>query len=162
MSTIRNMIQTLRSKLTWKEFYQITSVSCAQLWKMEHFGYSYPPEKVFTLSSLAKKHGSPLSQKEIITLLLGEELAGRLADLDLLMEGRKSLDTWLRLVGSQRSQAKILGLHYSTIFHHRARKFKRFWPKRAVEIARRSNYEIDLLDLLGYEPKASNTSHAST
>ena len=147
--TIRKILQELRGDQTWRKFHQLTGISCGQLWKMEHQGHALPPQKTAILCELAKKQGWPLSQKEIITLLLGGELACRLADLDLLMEGRTLLDTWIRQSGSQRSQVKILGLHYSTIFHHRSRRFKRFWPKRAVEIARRSNYEIDLLDLLG-------------
>ena len=147
--SIRKMFQELRGDQTWKSFHQLTGISCAQLWKMEHLGHSCPPKKVKILSDIAQKCGRPLSQKERMILLLGEHLAGRLADLDLLMKGRNSLDIWLRSTRSQRAQAKILGLHYSTIFRRRTGKFKRFWPKRAVEIARRSNYEIDMLDLLG-------------
>ena len=148
MTIQRKMLQELRGEQTWAKFYQITGISCGQLWKIEHLGHSCPPEKVRILSDLAQKCGRTLSQKEIMTLLLGGELAGRLADLDLLMAGRTPFDTWIRQSGSQRSQIKILGIHYSTIFHRRKGKFKRFWPKRAVEIARRSNYQIDLLDLL--------------
>ena len=147
--SLRVILQELRGAQTWKRFHQLTGFSCAQLWKMEHLGHSCPPKKVKVLSDIAQKCGRPLSQKEIMTLLLGEHLAGRLADLDLLMKGRNPLDIWLRSTSSQRDQAKILGLHYSTIFRRRTGKFKRFWPKRAVEIARRSNYEIDLFDLLG-------------
>lgn len=146
---MRKLIEELRGTMTWKEFYHLTGISCAQLWKMEHLGSPCSPKKIQTLSEFAQTRGRNLTQKEIIMLLLGRNLAGRLADLDLLMEGRKPLDIWIRQSGSQRSQTSILGLHYSTIFHRRKGRFKRFWPKRAVEIARRSNYEIDLLELLG-------------
>lgn len=145
----RKFIQDLRRNETWKEFYEHVGISLSQLWKLERLGQSCPPQRVKLLYELAKKQGRLLSQKEIITLLLGGELAGRLADLDLLLVGRKPLDTCLKQNGSQRGNAKILGLEYSTIFHRREGKFRRFWPKRAVEIARRSGYQIDLFELLG-------------
>lgn len=150
---VRKLIEGLRGELKWREFYKLTGISLSQLWKIEHQGHSCPPEKVKILYGLAQEHGKPFSQKEIITLLLGGELAGRLADRDLLLAGSMTLEEWLKHDGSRMSQTKILGLHYSTAYHRQEGKFRRFWPKRAVEIARRSNYQIDLFELLGADRK---------
>lgn len=143
-----NIIEELRGELTRKQFMTLTGISLSQLWKIKHQGHSLPPRKIKILCELARQCRKSLSQYEILSLLLGGKV-GPLADLDLLLKGRNPLDTWLK-TGSQRSQAKILGLDYSTIFHRREGKFQRFWPAHAIEIARRSNYQIDLFDLLGW------------
>ena len=147
MMPIRNLIQELRANLTWKAFTAATGISAVQVWKMEHLDQSCPPAKVKLLCDLAQKQGRILSQTERLTLLLGGQRVEKLADLPLLLRGRTPLDTWLKQSGSQKSQARILGLDYSTIFHRRSGKFRRFWPARAVEIVRRSSYEIDLFNL---------------
>lgn len=146
---VRPLLDKIKGDLSWIEFRRRTGISQPTAWKMVEMSRSSTPERIKSLCALAKKRGVVPTHKEILFLLLSEKIAGNLADLDLISSGSIPLDKWIRSGVSQRSQAKTLGLNYSTIYHRRKGLFKRFWPKRAIEIVRRSNYQIDIFDLLG-------------
>lgn len=154
---VYKFLNQIRGEQIWREFYNLTGINQPTGWKMANRGYSCPPKRIKLLYDLAKKQGRTLSQREVVTLLLGNKLAERLVDLDLILKGRRSLDAWARQAGyTQKAQSKTLGISYSTIFSRRNKRFARFWPRRAVEIARRSNYQIDLFELLGVDRKWFN------
>ena len=150
---VRSLLDKIKGDLPWAEFRRRTGVSQPTAWKMVEMSRSSTPERIKALCALAKKRGIVTTHKEILFLLLSEKVAGSLVDLDLIASGAIPLDKWMRNGTSQRSQARTLGLSYSTIYHRRNGSFKHFWPKRAIEIVRRSNYRIDIFDLLGIDRK---------
>ena len=150
---VKNFLQKLRGTLSEKGFYRLTGINHSTAWKMANLAYSCPPERGLVLYELAKSKGILLSYKDIAVLLLGCKLAETLVDLDMVISGKMTLDKWIRSGISQQEQTKVLGLDYSSVFYKRIGKHKKSWPKRAVDIVRRSNYQIDLLDLLGADRK---------
>ena len=153
---IKKFLYALKGPMTWGEFHKLTGINQSSGWRMGNTTYPVSPEILSRIYKLAYNQDISLSRKEIGILLLGRRLAGSLPDLDMLLAGNLSMDRWLTMADSQMSRAKILGLHYSTIFHRRKKIFRHFWPKKAVEIARRSSYQIDLFDLLGVNQKTIN------
>lgn len=150
---VKSFLRKLKGSSTEKEFYRLTGISHSTAWKMVNLTYSCPPERALVLYKMAKLDGITLSHKDISTLLLGRKLAETLVDLDMVISGTMTLDKWVRSDESQQEQTKVLGLNYSSVFYKRTGKHKKSWPKRAVDIVRRSNYQIDLFDLLGADRK---------
>lgn len=153
---VKSFLRKLKGSLTEKEFYRLTGINHSTAWKMINTAYSCPPERLLVLYKMAKANGIILSHKDISTLLLGSKFAETLVDLDMLISGKVTLDRWIRSDRSQQEQTRVLGFDYSSVFYKRTGKHKRSWPKRSVDIVRRSNYQIDLFDLLGADRKWFN------
>lgn len=150
---IKKLMSQLNGKLTDNEFYRLTGIDRAAVWKIQNTDYACPSGKVLLIYDLAKENGTDLSEKDVLSLLLGVKFAHTLKDLDELLSGIMDLETWVNIVtpenNTQISRLRILGMDYSELSRLRSGEKKRFRSKRAVAMVRLSNYEIDIFGLLG-------------
>jgi hypothetical protein len=157
---IKKLLNDLKGQLSEREFYDLTGINRSTAWKMSNNeSYACPPGRALILYNLAKKKNIHLSREDMAIILLGR-FSESLPDLDLLVSGKNSLDEWVKC-GPQTylARGKIIGLDYSTVFYKRIGKRKKSWPKRAIEIVRKSGYQIDLFDLLGTKREWFDENH---
>lgn len=147
-SEIAEFYTKMKGDLSWPALYKATGIGQYHIWRALNWGSPLPATMVKYLYS---RGGGELSEGQILAMLLGTDVYAylNLGEISRLTEGRMTITEWIKSRGSLRQTTANLGIDKSTVFHFNKRIFKKFRPARAVEVVRRSSYEIDLFSLIG-------------